>query len=126
MKFIEASALSFEPASHEDPSDPGVLKKVLATCDHLQKGQVMMVNWAKLPIGKSFAAHYHEDMQEVFVLVEGRASMEIDGESFPLAPGDSIIVDPREIHAMHNEGEQDAHYVVFGISREEGGQTINV
>lgn len=37
-----------------------------------------MINWAKLPIGKSFAKHYHEDMEEVFILIEGKAEILVD------------------------------------------------
>jgi mannose-6-phosphate isomerase-like protein (cupin superfamily) len=126
MKVVRGSEIPYTPASHEDPRDPGVLKRVLATAADLVAGQVQMVNWAKLPVGKSFQTHYHEDMQEVFVIVCGQAEMNVEGKNVQLAEGDAILVAPREIHTMRNIGVEDVHYVVFGISTGQGGRTVNV
>jgi mannose-6-phosphate isomerase-like protein (cupin superfamily) len=126
MKVVRGSEIPYTPASHEDPRDPGVLKRVLATAADLVAGQVQMVNWAKLPVGKSFQTHYHEDMQEVFVIVCGQAEMNVEGKLVHLVEGDAILVAPREIHTMRNIGVEDVHYVVFGISTGQGGRTVNV
>ena len=124
MKIIRGEELEFTPASHERPEDPGVLKRVLATKDDLLAGQVQMVNWAKLPAGKSFQRHYHEDMQEVFVICDGNVDVEVDGQQDHLARGDAILIDPREVHRMTNVGTEDVYYIVFGISAGQGGQTV--
>ena len=71
MNFILSTASDFVPASHEDPKNPGVLKRVIATQHEFQAGQVQMLNWAQLPVGSSFQPHFHEGMQEVFVLLRG-------------------------------------------------------
>ena len=126
MKIIRGIDLEFTPASHEDPNDPGCLKRVLATKADLLEGRVQMVNWSKLPVGKSFQRHYHEDMQEVFVLIDGKVDMTVDGEQFTLADGDCILIDPREVHDMTNIGQTDVSYLVFGISAEQGGKTVVV
>jgi len=126
MKYITANASPFVPASHEDPTRPGVLKRVIATAEHLQAGQVQMLNWARLPAGHSFCAHFHEDMQEVFVLLSGSVQMQIDEESVPMNPGDTVLVEPREIHRMTNTGDEAAEYIVFGISSMAGGRTVVV
>ena len=123
MKIIRESELVFTPASHENPDDPGCLKKVLASKFDLQEGRIQMLNWSKLPAGKSFQAHYHEDMQEVFVMVSGQAEMTVSDISYDLGRGDCLIVEPTEIHSMTNPTEVDAYYLVFGISNE-GGQTV--
>jgi mannose-6-phosphate isomerase-like protein (cupin superfamily) len=65
-------------------------------------------------------------MQEVFVLVTGQACMTVDGVSVSLGPGDAIIIQPREVHAMENGGDIDVEYIVFGITLDQGGQTIVV
>ena len=124
MKIIRGDDLEFLPASHEDPNDPGCLKRVLATKADLLDGRVQMVNWSKLPIGKSFQLHYHEDMQEVFVLIDGKVSMQVDGNEVSLSGGDCILVEPREVHNMTNCCDHDVHYLVFGISKEQGGRTV--
>ena len=125
MKHIPASD-DFVPAAHEDPANPGVLKRVIATHSDLISGQIMMVNWSRLPGDSSFQRHYHEDMQEVFVLINGKVRMTIDAESVEMHPGDTVIVEPREIHEMNNLLHSDAEYVVFGVSTGHGGQTVVV
>ena len=57
MNFVPSSASGFVPASHEDPKNPGVLKRVIATQQNLQAGQVQMLNCAQLPVGSSFQPH---------------------------------------------------------------------
>lgn len=124
MKFVPASESEFVPASHEDPKTPGVLKRVIAMRDEFQIGRVQMLNWARLPSRSSFRLHYHEDMQEVFVLLTGKVRMDVDGHTFVMRPGDTVIVAPREMHQMSNETDQDAQYIVFGIASGENGRTI--
>jgi mannose-6-phosphate isomerase-like protein (cupin superfamily) len=85
---------------------------------------VQMLNWARLPAGSSFQPHYHEDMQEVFVLISGAVRMTVETVAVDMHPGDTVIVAPREVHQMTNTGANDAEYLVFGISSEAGGRTI--
>ncbi len=124
MKVVRGSEIEFVAASHEDQSRPGVLKRVLATNADLLRGQVMMVNWANLPYGSEFQNHYHEDMQEVFIMLGGPVVMTVDGDRTELMAGDAIVIDPREAHKMENASGGDVQYIVFGISLEEGGQTV--
>lgn len=126
MKYIARDASGFIPASHEPPGCPGVLKRVIATTEEFQPGQVRMLNWARLPARSSFQAHYHEDMQEVFVLLTGDVRMTCGRQSVRLAPGDTVIVDPGETHRMENTGDLDAEYLVFGISSGRNGRTVVV
>ena len=124
MKIVRGNSLEFVPASHEDSQNPGVLKKVLATRNDLIAGRVQMVNWSHLPAGSEFQSHYHEDMQEVFVILNGQVAMTVDGLQINLQGGDAILIDAREVHQMRNCFDQDVDYVVFGISQEQGGQTV--
>lgn len=126
MRIIRGSEIQFIPASHEDPNNPGVLKRVLATRDDLIDGRIQMINWASLPAGSAFQAHYHEDMEEVFIILTGRTEMTVNGVSNELAPGDAIVIAPREVHSMKNLTDKDLEYVVLGISTEDGGQTVVV
>lgn len=124
MKFVAQNSSDFIPASHEDPRCPGVLKRVIAVRDEFQRGHVQMLNWARLPKGAEFRRHYHEDMQEVFVLLQGNVRMDCAGEPITMQAGDTVIVDPGEPHQMLNIGENDAEYIVFGISSGQNGRTI--
>ena len=126
MHIVRGSEIEFVPASHEDPSDPGVLKRVLGTKSHFIEGQVMMVNWARMPVGKSFQAHFHEDMQEVFIILSGKVSMTVGQMTCDLNSGDAILIEPREIHKMTNTCDADVEYIVFGISTQQDGKTVVV
>ncbi|MCU0981776.1 MAG: cupin domain-containing protein [Pirellulaceae bacterium] len=116
MKTSLGADHSFALASHENPLDPGVWKKVLFLKSDLQSGAVQMVNWARMGVGKRFAAHYHEDMQEIFVILQGEAHLQVGSECVVLCRGDAVRIDPREVHAMSNPGGEDVEYVVVGIS----------
>ncbi len=126
MNFIPSTASGFIPATHEDPKEPGVLKRVIATQREFQAGQVQMLNWARLPVGSSFQPHYHEDMQEVFVLCSGDVIMTCGEQTVTMQAGDTVIVNPEEIHQMQNVGDVGAEYIVFGISAQKGGRTVVV
>ncbi len=126
MKIVKASTLAYIPASHESPQNPGVLKKILAKRDDLMDGRIQMINWALLPTGKAFEAHYHEDMQEIFIILSGAAQITIGKDSETLTKGDAVIIPPQAIHVMKSLGKIDVEYIAIGISREGKGQTVNV
>lgn len=126
MKIIQGNKIDFIPASHEDPKNPGVLKKVLAKRDDLIDGRIQMINWAHLPVGKAFEPHYHEDMEEVFVILAGQVEITINHESETLTKGDAVIIPIKAVHTMKNTGDQPAEYLALGIALEQGGKTINV
>ena len=126
MKIFRGASRDFVPASHENSTSPGVWKKVLATHTDFQQGRVQMINWAKLPAGNQFAAHYHEDMQEVFIIIQGQAEMIIDSETIDLGRGDAILIEPHEVHTMRSVGQKDTEYVVVGVSAGAGGRTVVV
>jgi mannose-6-phosphate isomerase-like protein (cupin superfamily) len=126
MKKIPFASRSYEPAGHENPLSPGVLKKVLLEKADLRQGRIQMVNWASLGVGKRFARHYHEDMQEIFILVQGEAEITVGTETAQLQRGDTIVIDPREVHQMWNIGTETVAYLAIGITSEAGGKTVVV
>ncbi len=126
MKTIHAADLPFVPAGHENPLAPGVWKKVLLQKADLRPGAVQMVNWAKLPVGHSFAPHYHEDMQEIFVMIAGEAQITAGGQTAVLHRGDAVLIDAREIHQMSNHAHEDAEYLAIGIAGAAKGRTVVV
>lgn len=115
MKIIRSSQMQYVPAGHEDPKNPGVLKKVLFTKSELQAGQPQMINWAKLPVGKSFQAHTHTDMQEVFIILSGQAEIEINQEKSSLFKGDAVLIPIGQMHCMRNTGSVDVEYITLGV-----------
>lgn len=126
MKIVRFTSLDFIPASHEDPKDPGVLKKILLKRDDIPPGRIQMINWARIPKGKSFAPHYHEQMIEVFIIMTGKVKAKIDKEEEILEKGDMVIAMEKQVHSFANISDSDVDYFAMGIVTSEGGKTINV
>lgn len=126
MKIIRFNDLDFIPASHEDPKDPGALKKVLLKRNDLPKGRIQMINWAKIPKGKSFAPHYHEQMIEVFIIMTGKVKVKIDSEEEVLEKGDMVIAMEKQVHTMENISDENVDYITLGIATSEDGKTVNI
>jgi mannose-6-phosphate isomerase-like protein (cupin superfamily) len=126
MRIITSAGRSFVPAGHENPLSPGVLKKVLLEKADLQAGRIQMINWASLGAGKRFARHYHEDMQEIFILVQGEAEITVAAKTATLRRGDAVVIDPREVHQMRNASPETVEYLAIGITSEAGGKTVVV
>ncbi len=126
MKTILSASRSFVPAGHENPLSPGTLKKVLLEKADLRPGRIQMVNWASLAVGKRFARHYHEDMQEIFILVQGEAEITVGTETAALRRGDAVVIDPHEVHQMRNTGAEAVEYLAIGITSEVRGKTVVV
>jgi mannose-6-phosphate isomerase-like protein (cupin superfamily) len=124
MRVIRGGEIPFEPASHEPIDAPGVYKRVLLRRDELFVGRVQMVNWAKLPKGRAFSRHYHEDMEEVFIILDGRVRALVAGAEAELEAGDCLVVSPGETHQIVNLSDHDVHYVVFGIAGDKNGKTV--
>jgi mannose-6-phosphate isomerase-like protein (cupin superfamily) len=126
MKIVRSAELKFIPASHEDPTSPGVLKKILLRRDDFVQGRIQMVNIALLPTGKTFRPHYHEDMQEVFIIIQGNAKIRVDKEEATLGRGDTVMVPVGSVHTMKNVGTEDVEYIVIGVSKGTNGKTVLV
>jgi mannose-6-phosphate isomerase-like protein (cupin superfamily) len=55
---------------------------------------------ASLPAGASTERHYHKKSEEFYFLLEGDATMEIDGEKHSVVPGDAILIPPGAWHQI--------------------------
>ena len=124
MKILRSKDIESIAASHEDVISPGVYKKVILEKTDFIEGRIQMVNWAFLPKGKSFKSHYHEDMQEVFIIIKGHVRIIVGNEQVELCKGDTVVVPVRSVHMMENIGKADVEYIVIGVSKGTGGKTI--
>ena len=114
------------PASHEEPSDPGVLKQILLKRDNLAPGRIQMINWSTLLPGKSFRSHYHEAMDEVFIILNGKVEISVGEEKEKLEKGDVVVIPEDTIHVMKNLTNGEVCYIALGVSRDAGGKTVVV
>ncbi len=126
MRQILFADQDFVAAGHENPENPGVWKKVLFRRDELQLGRIQMVNWARLPAGNTFAPHYHEDMQEIFIVLSGVTRIQVGQEEAILRCGDAVLIEPHEVHQMWNDGNEVVDYIAIGIAGSDHGKTVLV
>ncbi|NLC55501.1 MAG: cupin domain-containing protein [Armatimonadetes bacterium] len=49
--------------------------------------------------------HVHADDCEAFVILQGKAVMEVNGERIPLTTGDVVVIEPGEDHHLVSDRE---------------------
>ena len=55
---------------------------------------------ARIPLGEATERHFHKLSEEFYFLLEGNGTMEIDGETQAVAPGDAILIPPGAWHQI--------------------------
>lgn len=55
---------------------------------------------ATLPAGAATQRHYHKLSEEFYFILEGSGTMEIDGETREVRPGDAILIPPNSRHQI--------------------------
>ena len=126
MLIFRSASLAFEPAAHENPQDPGCLKKILIRKADIPAGRLQMVNWVFLKPERAFEAHYHEKMTELFIIITGRVAVKVNQINDVLLEGDAVVIPPRAVHTMAALDGQAAHYLAMGVVHGEGGRTVVV
>lgn len=63
------------------------------------------------PGDRSHAPHRHGGV-EAFYMLEGEATIELDGERFTLGPGEAAVIDPQKLHGISNESSAPMRYMV--------------
>ena len=61
----------------------------------------------KMAVGQFNAGHTHDLGQEIFLILQGRAKFEIDGESAVLGPGQMCIALTDQYHTVRNVGDDE-------------------
>ena len=61
---------------------------------------------AWLEPGQATQRHYHARSEELYVLLDGSAEMEVDGDRRAVGPGDAILIPPGAWHQIRaGDGE---------------------
>ena len=55
---------------------------------------------ARVPAGGATQRHFHRVAEEYYFILEGRGTIDIDGESRAVAPGDAILIPPGAWHTI--------------------------
>jgi len=109
---------SFDSVSFERVSAHGGCEPILF-CRARQGTARTAFNFVDLtivPPGAEIGRHTHGmDNEETYIVVSGRARMEVDGEMFVVAPGDVIVNPPGGTHALFNPGPGELRLVVVEL-----------
>src|SRR5689334_20034914 len=83
-------------------------------CDgwHLLRDKNLSVISERIPAGGSERLHFHHHAQQLFYILKGEATFEIDGNSMRLMQHDSIHVLPGSKHLIANHATDDLLFLV--------------
>jgi mannose-6-phosphate isomerase-like protein (cupin superfamily) len=78
---------------------------------------VAVQSW-QLPPGGSEGMHIHSEdapppLEELYVLMSGRAVMRVDDATHELQAGDAVLAPAGSDHDLHNVGDETAHVLVI-------------
>ena len=73
--------------------------------------------WRLAP-GQASTKHRHPSQEELYLLLEGRGRMRVDGELLTLEPLSSVLVTHDSIRQIFNDGDKDALWLVAGAPPE--------
>jgi mannose-6-phosphate isomerase-like protein (cupin superfamily) len=59
------------------------------------------------PLGTASQEHYHTEAEEVYLVVDGRGRIRVDGETRTIGPGDVVAIAPGQRHKVWQEGAGD-------------------
>jgi mannose-6-phosphate isomerase-like protein (cupin superfamily) len=70
-----------------------------------------------VPVGATIGEHTHGvNDEEIYVVVEGRGHMTVDGETFEVLPGHIIVNHPGSTHGLANDGDRPLRLVVVDVA----------
>jgi quercetin dioxygenase-like cupin family protein len=72
----------------------------------------------RLHPGQASTLHRHFATEELYVLLEGRGRIRVDGEALELGPLDALLVEPESKRQVFNDTEDDALWLIFGAPPE--------
>lgn len=62
--------------------------------------------------GRALPLHTHDDMEQVYYMVEGRGTLTINGEQHPVKPGDAVLIPASAPHTVTAEGGRVRYFAV--------------
>lgn len=91
-------------------------------CDgwHLLKSDSLSVIQERMPAGTSEQLHYHEKSQQLFYILSGIATFEVDGEMIVVQTNESIHIASGKKHRITNNHTTDLHFIVISEPKSHG------
>jgi mannose-6-phosphate isomerase-like protein (cupin superfamily) len=75
-----------------------------STIRELHHTQAQSLAEATLEPDQVTQRHYHRRSEEIYLVTKGSGSLEVDGETRRVRPGDAILIPPGAWHTLENDG----------------------
>ena len=93
----------------------GYSKAILLTERDLKsKGNLVQI--IKNEAHTEIKPHYHKQMIEVYHILKGNAIVFCGNTRTRAEPGDTLLCEPREVHGLINDTDEDFLFVVFKMN----------
>ncbi len=88
-------------------------------CDgwHLLNRDEISVIQERMPSGTSEKMHFHKFARQFFFVLDGTATVDLEGEQTVLGKHQGIEVPPGISHQMRNETLEDLSFLVFSVPK---------
>jgi len=87
---------------------------------HLLERDDLSVIEERVPAGASEVRHRHHRARQFFYVLEGEATMELDGATHVLRRGEGLHVPPGAAHRLRNDSAADIRFLVVSAPRSHG------
>ena len=86
-----------------------------AGCDgwHLLCAEALSVIEERMPAGTSEERHRHKHVRQMFYVLEGELSMELEGNTITLSKNEALEIAPGQAHQAMNCSEADVRFLVI-------------
>lgn len=75
-----------------------------STIRELHHTAVQSLAEATLEPSQATERHYHGRTEEIYLVTKGSGSLEVDGDTRRVRPGDAILIPPGAWHTLENDG----------------------
>ena len=85
------------------------------------------INAVELPPGEAIPEHHEldRDHEEVFITLNGDATMVIDGTDHPAPTGTFVRLDPGPVRTVRNDGSETATILIVSAPRSSGYEPMD-
>lgn len=87
---------------------------------HLLDNPNLSVIREKMPYGTSERLHYHEKAQQLFYILSGTATFELNGAEKTVSSNETIYVAPKTLHNISNRSEQLLEFLLISQPKAQG------